>query len=139
MTTITFNVPGPPQGKGRPRIVKHGKFSALAAPTKTVAYEGLIALAAAEAMQGRPLIAGPVMLTLTICHAVPASWSKRKQQDALAGLILPTSKPDIDNVLKAVGDGCNGVVWEDDRLIARCTIVRQYRSTPCLAVTVTAL
>ena len=47
---IAFTVPGAPQGKGRAKIVKIGGFSRMATPAKTVAYEGLVAHAAALAM-----------------------------------------------------------------------------------------
>ncbi len=52
MTGVSFTVPGEPQGKGRAKIVKVGGFSRMATPQKTVAYEGLIAHAAHQAMAG---------------------------------------------------------------------------------------
>ena len=52
---IVFTVPGEPQGKGRPRIGRVGQHARMFTPAKTVAYEGLVALAAQEAMQGRDI------------------------------------------------------------------------------------
>jgi Holliday junction resolvase RusA-like endonuclease len=74
MSPITFTVPGQPQGKGRPRIGKIGQHARMFTPAKTVAYEGLIALAAQEAMAGRPPIDGPVSATIAIDCQVPESW-----------------------------------------------------------------
>lgn len=131
---IAFVIPGQPQGKGRPRVGRVGGAARMFTPAKTVAYEGLIAHAAQQAMAGRPMLEGPVAVELELQCQVPASWSKRKQAAALAGEVLPTTKPDIDNVVKAVFDGCNGVLWRDDVQAYRLTVAKRYSATPCVAV-----
>lgn len=136
---ITFTVPGAPQGKGRPRAVKIGGFTRLAADRKTVAYEGLIAHAAQVAMAGRPMLDCPVECVVFIDAPVPASWSQRKQRQALAGEVLPTTKPDADNVVKAVFDGLNGVLWRDDVLVVDLRVRKRYAATPCVRVQVMPL
>jgi len=136
---IAFHVPGAPQGKGRPRVGKIGPHARLFTPSKTVAYEGLIAHAAHAAMAGAPLFEGPVGCELTIHCAVPQSWSGKKQRSALASEILPTSKPDIDNVVKAIFDGCNGVLWRDDVLVVELAVRKRYAATPGVYVKAWAL
>lgn len=131
---IAFIVPGQPQGKGRPRVGKVGPHVRMFTPAKTVAYEGLIAHAAQAAMAGRAPLEGPVELRLQIECAVPASWSKRKQAQALAGELLPTTKPDVDNVEKAVCDGLNGVAWRDDVQVTDVIKRKRYSETPCVRV-----
>lgn len=131
---VVFFVPGPPQGKGRPRIVRIAGHARMAAPSATVAYEGLIALAAREAMAGTPPFTGAVSLWLAIDCPIPASWSKRKQWRALAGKVLPTTKPDCDNVVKAVCDGLNGVAWRDDVQVVDLAVRKRYAATPGLRV-----
>lgn len=137
--TIEFKVPGAPQGKGRPRIGKVGAHARMFTPAATVAYEGLIAHAAQQAMQGRPLFDAAVGVTLFIDAAVPASWSQKKQRMALAGEVLPTTKPDADNVVKAVFDGLNGVLWRDDVLVVDLRVRKRYAATPCVRVEVWAV
>lgn len=127
---LSFTVPGAPYGKGRPRVGRVQGRPRLFTPDKTLAYESLIAAVAHAAMAGRPLYDGPVSATLLIRCAVPASWSKRKQADALAGLIRPTTKPDVDNVEKAVFDGMNGVVWRDDVQVVDVVKSKAYAATP---------
>ena len=61
---------------------------------------------------------------------MPASWSKRKAAEALHGVIRPTKKPDADNVLKAVCDGINGVVWHDDTQAVDVTLRKRYGPVP---------
>ena len=137
--SITFTVPGAPQGKGRPRVGKIAGQARMFTPAKTVAYEGLIAHAAQTAMSGRPLLDGPVACAVHIDCAVPASWSRKKQRQALAAEILPTTKPDADNVVKAIFDGCNGVLWRDDVLIVDLVARKRYGATPGVRVMITAV
>ena len=131
---VSFTVPGQPQGKGRAKIVKIGGFSRMATPGKTVAYEGLIAHAAQQAMAGRPPFDGPMAVTMLIDCQVPASWSARRQRLAIAGGLMPTTKPDKDNVIKAVYDGCNGVVWRDDVQVVDGVQRKRYSATPGVRV-----
>jgi Holliday junction resolvase RusA-like endonuclease len=74
---------------------------------------------------------------LSITMAVPISWSKKKAAAALAGQVLPTRKPDADNVVKAVFDGMNGVVWRDDVQAVDLQLRKRYGTTPGVHVRVT--
>ena len=42
---------------------------------------------------------------------------KKKQAAVYAGEIKPTVKPDIDNIVKIVLDGLNGVAFTDDKQV----------------------
>lgn len=138
-TTLVFVVPGQPQGKGRPRVGRIAGQARMFTPAKTVAYEGLIAHAAQQAMQGRAPIDGPVAVVLDVLCQVPTSWSKKKQAQALAGLIFPVTKPDIDNVEKAIFDGLNGVAWKDDVQVVDVCKRKRYAETPGVHVEITAI
>jgi len=131
---IAFVVPGQPQGKGRAKIVKIGGFSRMATPQKTVAYEGLVAHAAQQAMQGRAPLEVAVAANVFLDCQVPASWSQKKQRMALAGEVMPTAKPDADNVVKAIFDGLNGVAWRDDVLVVDLRVRKRFAATPCVRV-----
>lgn len=135
---IAFDVPGEPQGKGRARVGRVNGQARMFTPAKTVAYEGLIALAAKQAMAGRAPILGPVALRIHAWHTVPASWSRKRRHEAISGLLRPTTKPDADNIAKAVGDGGNGVLWADDKQIVSLAVERRYAERPGLRVEVEA-
>ncbi|MGC0155659.1 RusA family crossover junction endodeoxyribonuclease [Chromobacterium vaccinii] len=131
---ITFFVPGVPVGKQRARsstrIAKGagGKPKAITrhyTPAETVNYEALVSWTAKKAIGSLPLITGPVDIELRIFLPVPASWSKRRRALALAGLVLPTVKPDVDNIEKAINDALNKVVWKDDAQV--CDVVKRKR------------
>jgi Holliday junction resolvase RusA-like endonuclease len=136
---VAFTVPGEPQGKGRPRVGRVAGHARMFTPAKTVAYEGLVAHAAHEAMAGHPPFAVACVLELDVVCSVAASWSGRKRAQALAGEIRPTKKPDADNVLKAVCDGMNGVVWNDDVQAVDVVLRKRYGATPGVHVRVAVL
>ncbi len=138
-TSIVIVVPGQPQGKGRPRVGKVGGHARMFTPAKTVAYEGLIAHAGQQAMQGRALIEGPVAVVVDMRCQVPASWSKTKKALALTGKVRPITKPDQDNVLKAIFDGLNGVAWRDDVQVVDITSRKRYDPMPGVVVEITPL
>jgi Holliday junction resolvase RusA-like endonuclease len=133
---IRFAVPGAPQGKGRPKVVKIGGFTRMATPEKTVAYEGLVAHAAQQVMAGAQLLDCAVACNVFIDAPVPASWSDKKRRMALTGEVLPKTKPDADNVVKAIFDGLNGVLWRDDVLVVDLRVRKRYAGTPCVRVEV---
>lgn len=135
MTLLTFTVPGLPQGKGRARFGNGRAYT----PAKTVAYEGLIALAGQQAMEGRDLLAGPLYIVVNAFFPIPKSWSKARRQQAQATLAWHTGKPDADNILKAVGDGLNGVVYNDDSQIAFGKVTKQYDALPRLEIMIEVL
>lgn len=147
---VAFSIPGQPVAKGRARsaaVMRDGKPLLVNGrpvvkhhtPEKTVIFENLVKLAAKEAMSGRPPFAGPVELTLDIRLQIPASWSRKRQQLAEAGQIAATKKPDADNVLKAVKDGMNGIVWVDDAQAVEYRISKRYGATPGVRVIVEQL
>jgi Holliday junction resolvase RusA-like endonuclease len=135
MTGVRFMVPGIPQGKGRARMTTINGRARSYTPGKTVAYESLIAMAAKDALDGREPFDGAVYLCVTAIFPVAASWSKKRKAEAR----WHTSKPDGDNIAKAVGDGCNGVLWRDDSQVSLVKVVKVYGDQPGLDVMVEAL
>ena len=126
MSIIAFTIPGQPVAKGRPRACIRGGKVATYTPDNTARYENLVKLAAQEAMKGLPPIAGAVALEVKVFLAVPASWPKKKQAEAVAGTVRPSGRPDADNLLKSVADGMNGVVFADDAQVTSCLVQKRY-------------
>lgn len=115
--SIVITIPGTPVGKGRPRAFVRGGRVAMHTPENTASFENLVALAAQKAMTGRKPIESAVEVEIYLYVTPPESWSAKKKAQALAGIIKPTSKPDADNVIKALFDACNEVVWKDDKQV----------------------
>lgn len=133
---ITITIPGELRGKGRPRFARQGPFVRAFTDAKTASAETWVRSCAVDVVCGAP-IAGPVSVRLDVGVGVPASWPKKRRADALAGIIWPTGKPDLDNVLKLVGDALNGIVWADDKQIVRAEVMRRYVEAPQAVLTVT--
>lgn len=130
---IRIVLAGAVMGKQRPRFTQAGQQPYT--PQKTVHYEARLAYAAQQAMAGRPLLSGPLRVDIDVRMAVPLSKPKKWRAQALAGVIRPTKKPDIDNVSKFI-DALNLVVWSDDAQIAELSARKFYSESPALIVTV---
>jgi len=125
---IAFTVPGEPVAKGRAKFARRGAFVTTYTPEKTARYENLVKLAAEAAMEAKrySMLEGPVELRVFAVRSIPASWSQKKQRQAAAGELFPTTKPDLDNVVKAIKDGCNKVVWKDDSQVIDIVAKKRY-------------
>jgi Holliday junction resolvase RusA-like endonuclease len=95
----------------------------------------MLRYAGEQAMAGRPLFAGPLRAVLHAVFQVPASWSNKKREAALAGLAFHTGRPDADNIFKLT-DGLNGVVWHDDSQIVEAHVFKLYGEKPMFRVEV---
>ena len=122
---VSFTVHIAPVAKARPRVsMRHGRAFAYT-PKKSADYERLIA----EHCPKAPMD-GPLALNLQFGIPIPGSWSKQKKADALSGVIRPTSRPDIDNYIKAVMDAVNGLAYHDDAQVVSLFAKLVYSESP---------
>ena len=123
-----------PEAWRRARVMRLKRGVRHFTDAKTRSYEAQIGFAAKLAMRGQPLLSGPVSAVMTFSLPIPASWPHRKALEASLGLTLPTVAPDIDNLAKAVLDGCNGVVFEDDKQVVKLCLTKRYAQAGRVAV-----
>jgi Holliday junction resolvase RusA-like endonuclease len=134
MPKIEFTVPGVPRGKGRPRTAIRGKFAQLYTDDKTVAYENRILLFFKQAAPGhQPIPKGvAIIVSIEALFPIPASYSKKRKQEAYEYL----GKPDSDNMIKCL-DALNSVAWVDDSQIWRVDLEKRYTNAePGLTITI---
>lgn len=138
---LNFSVPIRPRGKGRPRVTTRGGKPRTYTPKQTVEFENDIAKHARAAMSAarQEIAQGPLYMHVTALFPVPKSWSKRKRTEALDRLSWHTGTPDADNILKAVGDALNGVVWHDDKQLCFVKVTKHWATHACLNIMVTDL
>jgi len=129
---VCIYVPGDPRGQGRPRATVRGGHATVYKDDKTASYQNLVALAASEAMGDRPPTEGAVLVTLFVRFRIPKSTSKKDRVQMMASppTIRPTKKPDLSNIIKAVEDGMNGIVFKDDCQIVTLHSTKLYSETP---------
>jgi Holliday junction resolvase RusA-like endonuclease len=71
-----------------------------------MAWRTAIAFEAAQAMEGRPVMEGPLVVT--------ARFYLPRPRTAPARIVVPATRPDIDKLARALLDGLTGVVFRDD-------------------------
>lgn len=121
---MILTIYGKPQPKERPRVYKgHG-----ITPTRTRNYEAM--LAAEWQKAGGETYTVPVRVAMLFYLPTPTSWSKVKKERAERGLERPAVRPDIDNLVKIVLDGLNGVAFTDDKLVVEIFAVKYYSGSP---------
>ncbi len=132
MRNICFTVPGPPQGKARPKVVrlKNG-FSHTYTPDKTVAYEELVRIRYKAAAHGFKFgDDAQVVVQITARFQIPASKSKKIRFAMRSGQIRPAKKPDCDNIVKIVCDALNGFAYKDDAQVVLAQVAKEYTDEP---------
>lgn len=138
---IWFFVPGNPVAKARSRTVRNkhtGKVHSFT-PENTVIFENLVKTKAQEAMGGAEPITGALEVCINVGLSIPTTWSEKRRNEALRGEIAPTKKPDLDNIVKAIKDGMNAIVYQDDSRIVRLIAAKHYTATPGVFVHVLQL
>ena len=136
------NIAITPKGKARPRtrVVKTGgrSFAQIYTPKDTRRYEKAIRDAYDfEAYQHdwEPYREGvAIRLYLEFGMPIPKASSKKNREAMMAFDIVPTKKPDADNLAKAVMDAINGVAYHDDNQIASLHIMKVYAEEPYVRI-----
>lgn len=100
-TVVRFTISGEPLPKQRPRFNGNRAYT----PQTTKDYEIHVGYAAKRAMVSNSLILGDCSLSATF-------YRKDKR------------RADLDNLLKAIKDACNGIVWQDDKQVVEYGKVR---------------
>ncbi|WP_299074754.1 RusA family crossover junction endodeoxyribonuclease [uncultured Paraglaciecola sp.] len=129
-----FILVGDPVPQGRPRFSIRGRgknaFVQTYDPEKSAAEKKRIRKEMRIFMleNGIKIYSCPLAVDLKFYFPVPKSYSKKKADQALTGIMPHTKKPDVDNCAKLVLDACNSILFEDDSQIVRLTASKDYSS-----------
>jgi Holliday junction resolvase RusA-like endonuclease len=108
MPIIKFTVPGVSVAKGRPRFTRSGHCYT---PGKTTSYEQAIAWAFKQVASPWKPLEGSVSLSFTARFPAPKTAGKIMARPKI-------TRPDLDNILKCICDGLNGIAWVDDSQVS---------------------
>ncbi len=109
-----------PVGKGRPRATMRGGFVHLYTPAATKTFEAAIAEGARDLFAGDPPIGAPVSVSVVAVSRRPGRLRRRRDPP---GLIPKPTRPDADNILKAILDGLvTGGALADDAIVVDARI-----------------
>lgn len=114
-------IPVKPVPKGRPRFTRSGHTYT---PKATRQYEK--AVAQYTKMVIKNPLQGALWMDIVINKKPPQSWSNTKKQKAIDGLIKPIVKPDIDNYVKSIKDGMEGVAFKNDSQVVQIHARKRY-------------
>lgn len=125
---VYFEVPGPPQGKARARTFYNSKLGRMQSmtPDKTVLYENRIQHCFTESNTVRFFDKEPLQMCIIAYYPVPKSTTKKDRALIAEGRLLPTKKPDADNVAKVICDALNGIAYTDDTQIVSLTVNKKF-------------
>lgn len=126
-----FKVYGEPVAKGRPRFTRQGRAYT---PKKTHDYESEVAMMAKAAMGNSDPLETPIAVFVHVTFPIPQSYSKKRTEACLNGSERHTKRPDLDNCVKAITDGMNGIVYQDDSQITSIHATKVYGSIAMVEV-----
>jgi len=126
---IFFEVPGNPQGKGRPRFARAGHFVKVYTDKQTVNYETFIREMFYLAYPEFVPLEGQLEIELDV-HCPVAKVSKKKRALMLDGSLKPAKKPEVDNILKVFLDALTGLAFKNDNQVVRALIEKRYSERP---------
>jgi crossover junction endodeoxyribonuclease RusA len=116
---ITFDVVGRPAPQGSKKSIGNNRF--IEASKFLPAWRTAISLAAEQAVAEQlwARVSGPVELEVMFYLERPSSISSNKRA-------FPIVPPDLDKLMRGVGDALSGVIYDDDAQIIRVLCWKQY-------------
>jgi Holliday junction resolvase RusA-like endonuclease len=124
--TLSIVIPGAPAAKGRPRMTRTGHAYT---PAKTRQAERNIVALFVQKYPDHAILEGPLEVEIIASFAIPKSASKATAREMRGQRILPTKRPDCDNIAKLI-DSLNGVCWRDDAQVVSLMVIKQYDDRP---------
>lgn len=130
---VTLTIPGIPTPWAR----AGRKGGIMFTPGKQRAAMADVRLFASRAMEGRPLLTGPLEMVIIFFYPWPKSISAKKR--ATLDAQWKDTRPDLSNLQKLVEDALNAVVYCDDAQLAHVHVSKMFSSTPRVEIEIQSL
>ena len=119
-----FEVIGDIKGKARPRV---NTYTCKAyTPTNTKDYELLVKQYFKIKYPRFVPLENRLAVKIIATFKVPKTTTKKDREQIEKGLISPTKKPDIDNIVKIILDALNQMAFKDDTQITKLEVEKVY-------------
>jgi Holliday junction resolvase RusA-like endonuclease len=126
-----------PQAKQSARFTRNGHSYQ---PKRVVDYATQLRCAAISEMKGAPPLTEPLYVWVFATYALPKKSTAADRAIIASGGSVPKStRPDVDNIMKATLDPLNGIVWRDDALIVEAKVCKRYGEKDSLVIIVNTL
>ena len=125
-----FFIPGKPVGKGRPRFTTFKGRAIAYTPKTTKEAEKLCRDAFLDLYENCEPLRTPVQISIHAVFRVPSDFSKAKKQLVYDRKIVPSKKPDLDNIVKLVLDAMNGLAFTDDANVVSISALKRFVRNP---------
>ncbi len=119
-----FEVIGEIKGKARPRLNTY--TGNIYTDSNTKNYENLIKQYFKVKYPRYIPFENRVKVKIIIYLKIPQNTTKKNRKLIEEGLLSPTKKPDIDNVVKIVLDALNKMAFKDDNQITQLEVEKTY-------------
>lgn len=119
-----FEVIGDIKGKARPRVNTY--TCQVYTPNNTKDYENLVKQYFKIHYPNSEPSENRVFVKITAYFKIPKNTSKKDLKLIEEGILSPTKKPDIDNVVKIVLDALNKLAFKDDNQITKLEVEKCY-------------
>ena len=130
---VDFIIPTAPIPKSRPRF--NTNTGRAFTDNKTRVFENIVSLAYGARHYFDDSY---IRIRMKFKFEIPKSYSKKKRIEALEGKIRPT-KADIDNYIKSVLDGLNGMAFNDDRYVYAVLAEKEYSEEVGIEVSIESI
>jgi Holliday junction resolvase RusA-like endonuclease len=100
-----------------------------------------VAAAATQAIAAGPMLAGPLELRATFVFRRPAAHygtGRNAGKVKLSAPALVSTRPDLDKLVRAIGDALTGIIYRDDAQLAVVRAEKHY-GIPCAHLVVVEL
>lgn len=135
MNVLKIEIPGDVQAQQRPKFSRYGNNVSVRDPKESKDYKSFVRLVASQVAPDT-LITEEIRMSIDVYRKIPKSFSKKKHQQAVDGVLRPTTKPDIDNLAKGIKDGLSKVIWHDDSQVTELVARKWYSDNPRAEVTI---
>lgn len=134
----TFNIPGKPMPKSRPRFKRVGNNVITFDPKKAES-RNIKCILMQQMAHNRILrrIDGPISIQMRFHTSIPKTWSQKRRKECFEK--PDCRRPDLDNYVKEYLDVMNNLIYNDDNQITELWCEKVFSDEPHVEIFITEI